>query len=143
MSFRLCIFVCACRIVSALVVAPQQATQTQDDVERTLARTCGGQCLALLHTKSALLGLEGAVNASKHGLLEAIAGDVGHALKRATSLVAAEADAAATSGDEGDDGSEYDSSTWGDSDADGADADEEEAPLHSTTSERLRLGDGL
>ena len=91
MSFRLCIFVCACRIVSALVVAPQEVTQTQDDVERTLARTCGGQCLALLHTKSALLGLEGAVNASKHGLLEAIAGDVGHALKRATSLVAAEA----------------------------------------------------
>jgi hypothetical protein len=106
MSLRLCLCVCFGGIVSALVVAPQQAAQPLDDVERSLARTCGGQCLALLHAKSALLGLDGAANASEHALLASVAGDVGHALKHATSLVAAEASngrgvaagAAATSG---------------------------------------------
>lgn len=91
MSLRLCACVCLCRVVSALVVAPQQPAQPFSDAEQALARTCGGQCLAFLHANAALLGLDGASNASEHALLGSVAEEVGHTLKQATGLVAAEA----------------------------------------------------
>ncbi len=94
MSPRLCACLCLCRVVSALVVAPQrQPAQPLRDAEAVLARTCGGQCLAFLDARSALLGREGAVNASEHALLGAVAADVDRRLEQATGLVAAHASA--------------------------------------------------
>ena len=90
MSLRVCACVCLCRVVSALVVAPQQPAQPFSAAEQALARTCGGQCLAFLHAQSALLGLGGGANASEHALLGSVAEEVGHTLKHARGLVAAQ-----------------------------------------------------
>jgi hypothetical protein len=90
MVFRFVVCACLCSIVSALVVAPR-ASQPFSDVEAMLARTCGGQCIALLHAKSALLGRSDAANVSRsHALMSAVAEEAGRSLEQAVALVAAQ-----------------------------------------------------
>ena len=95
MSLRVLACVCLCRAASALLVS-QRVVGDLSSAEATLARTCGVQCLALLHAKSALLQHDdvNTANASQsQELLGAVAEEAGRTLKAAVGLVAAQGSA--------------------------------------------------
>ena len=90
MAVCLAVFFSFAGAASALTTA-HRAVDPMVDVEVALARTCGMQCVALLHKQSALLQSTGNGSASgSHGLLEAVAAEAGDRLQQAVALAAAQ-----------------------------------------------------
>ena len=89
---RACVFVaCLLCAASALVVNQHQPSGPLSAAEARLAKTCGAQCLAFLHTKSATVGHS---NLTAEGaLLRAVAEGVEGGIGQSTALVAAHASA--------------------------------------------------
>lgn len=89
MALQFVAFVCFRGVVSELVVAPP-ATLRFSGAESMLARSCGHQCLALLHAQSTLLGpTSGSDGAEPDALLGALAEVADRKLEHAVGLVVA------------------------------------------------------
>ena len=95
MALRLVVAFLSARAASALAVAPARSDPLAG-VEASLARTCGLQCVALLHGKAALLdNAGGGGNASaSHALLDAVAAEAERRFEHAAALASAQSGAA-------------------------------------------------